>query len=670
MHATKALGLTCLLVTLAAMAVPATASAAEQAFPAVADTYVSASAPATNFGRATTLRTDGSPIETTYLRFDLGQAFAGSAAVRLYATTSTTTPFQVRGVANSTWGETTLTYATAPPAGPVVTTSGEVTAGRWYTLDVSSLVQANGIVSLAVTTGGSKATLIASRESANPPQIVTPAPPSPSPFVIRPDIAGFRAESRTTAAVYTGTLKSVVENAAWELNRHGGGVVEFPAGTYDLGTSNFELLDLVKVTFAGAGIDRTIIRNSSDAAADVEPFDILRADGAVIRDMTVIAGGTPRTSSDAIDFDAGNRTLIERVKISGSRGRGVVFDGKDVMGGIPMTADDNVVRDCVISGVPGDGIEFLASSRNRVEGCTITGPGRAGIQMAISSASAGQPNKGSSQNTVAANVIRGAGEDGIYVLGGSRNALTGNSVLDSSRLIAGRDGIRIATANGVPCEENAVTGNIVTDQQAVKTQRYGVRVGTSCARNLITANRLEGNVSGSLLDQGTGTLLAGEPAAGVPRDALVFEPLADGYVNADNPAGRYGFASTLRVDAVPEMRSYLRFDIRGLDGKTVHRATLRASASGASTAGHQVRAVADTTWTESALSFASAPALGVTVGASGRFVAGAQAAAVVTPAVSADGPLSLALTGTSAAGIGYASRQTATPPRLVVEPDP
>ena len=151
----------CLVVTVAAVAVPATAGAAEQAVPAAADTYVSASAPATNFGRVTTLRTDGSPVETTYLRFDLGQAFAGSAALRIYATSSTTTPFQVRGVASSTWGETSLTYATAPPTGPVVATSGEVTAGHWYTLDVSSLVQANGIVSLAVSTGDSKCNLIA-----------------------------------------------------------------------------------------------------------------------------------------------------------------------------------------------------------------------------------------------------------------------------------------------------------------------------------------------------------------------------------------------------------------------------------------------------------------------------------------------------------------------------
>ena len=188
MHIAKPLVLACCLSVFAVLSTASTAGALEQTFPAVADAYVSSAAPTSNFGQATTLRTDGVPIETTYLRFaPTGVAAAGSVALRVYATSSTTTPFQVRGVASTGWDETTLTYATAPAFGPVVATSGEVTAGRWYTLDVSSLVHGDGPVSLAITTGGSKATLVSSRESARPPQLVTPAPPSPSPFVIRPD---------------------------------------------------------------------------------------------------------------------------------------------------------------------------------------------------------------------------------------------------------------------------------------------------------------------------------------------------------------------------------------------------------------------------------------------------------------------------------------------------
>ena len=43
------------------------------------------------------------------------------------------------------------------------------------------------------------------------------------------------------------------------------------------------------------------------------------------------------------------------------------------------------MRDCIVSGVQGDGIELLASSHNRIERCTISGVGGHGIQITKSS---------------------------------------------------------------------------------------------------------------------------------------------------------------------------------------------------------------------------------------------------------------------------------------------
>src|SRR5688572_27857034 len=193
-----------------------------------------------------------------------------------------------------------------------------------------------------------------------------------SPFVVHRVGNTYHAVSQTTAKVYSGTLKFAVESAVNDLNQTGGGRVSFTAGVFDLGSDRFEPKDVEDITFEGQGMDSTVIQNSSSASTDTEPFDVSRANRIVIRDLTVGAGGSLRSTSDAIDFDGGNEVLIERVKITGSRGRGIVFDGKDADGGNPRTADWNTIRGCVIDGIPSDGVELLASSNSRIEGCTIT----------------------------------------------------------------------------------------------------------------------------------------------------------------------------------------------------------------------------------------------------------------------------------------------------------
>src|SRR5215208_7699751 len=61
-------------------------------FAAVADSYVSAQSPASNFGREATLRIDGSPVTRAYVRFDV-EGITGrvaSAHLRLLARAKST----------------------------------------------------------------------------------------------------------------------------------------------------------------------------------------------------------------------------------------------------------------------------------------------------------------------------------------------------------------------------------------------------------------------------------------------------------------------------------------------------------------------------------------------------------------------------------------------------
>jgi hypothetical protein len=75
-------------------------------------------------------------------------------------------------------------------------------------------------------------------------------------------------------------------------------------------------------------------------------------------------------------------------------------------------------------------------------------------------------------------------------------------------------------------------------------------------------------------------------------NTFTFNPSADAYVNQDSAATNYGMTNTLRADASPLVRSYLRFDVQGLSG-TITRVTLRIFTNSNSSTGYDVRSVAD-----------------------------------------------------------------------------
>jgi Right handed beta helix region len=473
-------------------------------FAPVADTYVDAAAPTANYGTRAYLRTDDSPRQRSFLRFEVsGTSGPTSAVLRFYAETASRTGIDVHAVTSTSWGETTTNDGNAPGLGAKLGGTGAFPAGTWLAVNVSSAITGNGPVSFALTTPSSTAVRLSSREGVNRPQLLVPAPAGPSPYVVTKAGGSYQAVSETNGTTFTGTAKSVVERAVADLEASGGGTVRFGAGTFDLGSEFFKFTNVADIEFAGAGMDTTVIRNASSAAADTEPFNFTGADRVRVRDLTVSAGGPERSSSDALDFDRGNDVTIERVKVTVSRGRGIVFDGKND----DWTALRNEIHDCVVTGTASDGIELLASSDNVVEGCRITGVGGHGIQFAKASASADQPNKKSNDNVVTGNVIDQAGLDSINLTSGDRNQILNNSITNSSDDTSGRDGIRLSANDSIACNDNRVAGNRATDTQSPKTQRYGLNIATSlCHRTVIgSGNDFSGNLTGTIRDTGTDT---------------------------------------------------------------------------------------------------------------------------------------------------------------------
>jgi hypothetical protein len=188
-----------LFTAVAAVAVnPLTTTMAEAdvvTIPALADASIDQSLPNTNFGSATRLETDNSPVKRFLMRFDVssfdGQSIA-SAKVRVWCVNESGKGGDLRRVTSS-WSEGTVTWNTPVTFSSTVTaTLGAVSAGNWYEFDVTGLLGSGSTLDLIVTPTSSNGADYDSREasSGNGPRLLvttgTPAPdptgtPSPSP---------------------------------------------------------------------------------------------------------------------------------------------------------------------------------------------------------------------------------------------------------------------------------------------------------------------------------------------------------------------------------------------------------------------------------------------------------------------------------------------------------
>ena len=154
------------------VAIPSTGAVT---FTPVADAYITAAIPNTNYGASKMIRFDASPVVSGYLTFNVQglNAPIASAQLKIYANSSSSKGANVFAVPNVGWGERTITYNTAPPLGNQIGSIGAFRSSSWITVDVTSLVTGNGTFSLAITGLNATAVSLASRESGtNVPQLI------------------------------------------------------------------------------------------------------------------------------------------------------------------------------------------------------------------------------------------------------------------------------------------------------------------------------------------------------------------------------------------------------------------------------------------------------------------------------------------------------------------
>ena len=151
-------------------------------FNPVADSQVQSGGVNSNYGTLTPFRTregtgaSGDPIYLLFFRFNVTGLTGSVSAVhlRLYTTTATSMTQTVYPVADTGWGETTITYANAPTIGTTALGSAVASAANAY-VDITlspTAVTGNGLVSFALKSSGTSSTYFMSREGTNQPQLV------------------------------------------------------------------------------------------------------------------------------------------------------------------------------------------------------------------------------------------------------------------------------------------------------------------------------------------------------------------------------------------------------------------------------------------------------------------------------------------------------------------
>jgi hypothetical protein len=148
-------------------------------------------------------------------------------------------------------------------------------------------------------------------------------------------------------------------------------------------------------------------------------------------------------------------------------------------------------------------------------------------------------------------------------------------------------------------------------------------------------------------------------------------PIDDASVYASMPTSNLGDDERLETDGEPEKLFLAKFAVTGVGPRSVLRATLRLYAVDASSVGGSLRRVADNSWSESSVTWDTAPSPDAAELASlGEVVPGNWYQVDLTPLVTGDGAFTLAVVSTAANGADYSSKEGANAPELVVTVSP
>ena len=157
--------------------------------------------------------------------------------------------------------------------------------------------------------------------------------------------------------------------------------------------------------------------------------------------------------------------------------------------------------------------------------------------------------------------------------------------------------------------------------------------------------------------------------AGGGGNSLTFTPSDDAYVRSASPDAKAGGDVTVRTyhSSSSETYSYLKFTVTGVTGP-VSSVKLRLFVTDPSAVAGKIYGVADTSWTEGAITWNTKPAIGSLFGTGGSAPVGTWVDFNLdrAPSVTGDNSYSFVLKDGSADAAWYSSKEGANAPQLVV----
>jgi PKD repeat protein len=157
--------------------------------------------------------------------------------------------------------------------------------------------------------------------------------------------------------------------------------------------------------------------------------------------------------------------------------------------------------------------------------------------------------------------------------------------------------------------------------------------------------------------------------AGGGGNSLTFTPSNDAYVRSASPDAKAGGDVTVRTyhSSSSDTYSYLKFTVSGVAGP-VSSVKLRLFVTDPSAVAGKIYGVADTSWTEGAITWNTKPAIGSLLGTAGSAPVGTWVDfnLDLAPSVTGDNTYSFVLKDGSADAAWYSSKEGANAPQLVV----
>ncbi len=141
-------------------------------------------------------------------------------------------------------------------------------------------------------------------------------------------------------------------------------------------------------------------------------------------------------------------------------------------------------------------------------------------------------------------------------------------------------------------------------------------------------------------------------------DALIIPVEADTYVNASNPTSNYGRSTSLRMDASPNIHSYLRFNVNGLAGYPIYNARLQIYSNSSSNIGFRIRSVSNNNWDEYTITNNNSPDMFEVISSSGPINSNSWVEFNVSSYITSEGIFSFGLDTASSSAMSVASRES------------